>query len=64
MAEILVATPLRVPRIRKEDAELVRRIVEQGKAKMTAQDLTSMRANMPISLVTVVGKRAEKGVRT
>ena len=32
MAEMLVATPFRVPRMRRELAELVRRMVEQGKA--------------------------------
>jgi len=63
MAEMDVATPFRVPRIRRELAELVRRMVEHGKAKMTAQDLTSMSANMTASLERVVGNKAEKDVR-
>ena len=63
MAEMEVATPFNVPRIRKELAELVRRMVEQGKAKMTIQHLASISVNMTACLMKGVGRRAVKGTR-
>jgi hypothetical protein len=43
---MLTAKPFRVPRIRRLTAEFVRRIVEEGNAKMTAKHLRSMTRNM------------------
>lgn len=46
IAEIETAKPLSVPRMRRLTAELVRRMMEQGNAKMTAKHLTIMMENM------------------
>jgi hypothetical protein len=43
MALKVVAKPLRVPRMRSDEAELVSRMVVQGKPMMTMTPLTSMR---------------------
>jgi len=47
-AEMETAKPLSVPKIRKLTAEFVRRITEQGKAKITAKHLTTMMLNITI----------------
>ena len=61
-AEIDTAKPLRVPRMRRETAELVSRMMEQGKAKMTANDLTSMMPNMTVCCHAEFWISAVKGV--
>lgn len=62
MAEKLVAKPLRVPRTRRLNAEFVKRMVEQGKAKMTATHLTSINTNMTACWVLESCMRAVNGV--
>ena len=62
MAEMDTAKPLRVPRIRSETAEFVSRMMEQGKANMTAKDLTSMIPNMTVCCHAGFSIRAVKGV--
>jgi hypothetical protein len=63
IALILTAKPFRVPRMRRLEAEFVNRMMAQGKAKMTAKDLTSMMANMASCCVRGWWMRAVKGVR-
>lgn len=62
MAEIETAKPLRVPRMRSETAELVSRMMEQGKAKMPAKDFTSMMPNMAACCHAEFCINAVKGV--
>lgn len=45
MPEKVVANPFRVPRMRRDGAEFVRRMVIQGKPTMTAKPLTRSRPN-------------------
>jgi len=61
-AEMLVETPLRVPRIFKLAALFVRRIVEHGNAKMPAKHLTSIIPSITPCLRESVGSSAVKGV--
>ena len=42
IAETETATPLRVPRCWREEALFVRRMIEQGKAKIPAEHFTSI----------------------
>lgn len=64
MADILVATPFKVPKTLKVAALFVNRMVEQGKAKMPQKPLTSINAIMTTCLDWFVDKRAVKGVAT
>lgn len=61
-AETLVANPFKVPRIRRLKAEFVMRMVEQGKAKMTATHLKSIMAIITACWVVESWISAVKGV--
>ena len=63
MAETLTETPFNVPRTRKDFAELVIMIVEQGKAKTQPMALTSIRMQAAVRRVVSVGSKAVKGIR-
>jgi hypothetical protein len=58
----LVPTPFNVPRIRRLVAELVKRIVQEGKLNITVASLTSMRKKTTTSRIGG-GTRTVKGVR-
>jgi hypothetical protein len=58
-----VANPLSVPSTLRLVAELVSRIVEQGKANIDAQHLINRTAKRPIIWVSRVGSRAVNGIR-
>jgi hypothetical protein len=58
---MLVATPFNVPRILKLAAELVSRIVMQGKAKTAHQPFMSIKATMAICRSLDVGSNDVKG---
>jgi hypothetical protein len=62
-ADTLVATPFRVPRTRRLGAELVKRIVTEGKEKMTAANLRNMRVKAANRRARSVGKRTVNGVK-
>jgi hypothetical protein len=59
---MLTANPFRVPRMRRLLAELVRRIVEQGKAKITAKHFSNMMPNMASCCMTGSWIRAVNGI--
>lgn len=59
----MVAYPLRVPRMRTDGAELVRSIVMQGKAQMTAKPLHSRTVRKAVYWRFVFWMRAVNGMR-
>ena len=61
-AEMLVDTPFRVPKIFRLTALFVRRIVEQGNAKMPQKHLTNMISIMTPCRKESVGSKAVNGV--